>query len=101
MGGCFVKTGRNWTKEEIHAAVIRGPHHSDLEEESIAHFPDEAKGKVASNQSRLMCYKTFKGDLPTKMKVSPIAAIPHKSKLFRSILDLSFSLKFTPHGHVP
>ena len=34
------------------------------------------------------------------MKVSPIAAIPHKSKSFRSILDLSFSLKLTPHGRV-
>ena len=35
------------------------------------------------------------------MKVSPIAEIPHKSKSFRSILDLSFSLKLTPHGRVP
>ena len=34
------------------------------------------------------------------MKVSPIAAIPHKSKAFRSILDLSFSLKLTAHGRV-
>ena len=39
--------------------------------------------------------------MPTKMKVSPIAATPHKSKSFRSILDLSFSLKLTPHGRVP
>ena len=35
------------------------------------------------------------------MKVSPIAAIPHNSKAFRSIMYLSFSLKLTPHGHVP
>ena len=35
------------------------------------------------------------------MKVSPIAAIPHKSKSFRSILDLSFSLKLNPCGCVP
>ena len=34
------------------------------------------------------------------MKVSPIAAIPHKSKEFISILDLSFSLKLTPHRRV-
>ena len=34
------------------------------------------------------------------MKVSPIAEIPHKSKAFRSILDLSFSLKLTPPGRV-
>ena len=29
-GGCLVKTGRNWTKEEIHKEVMRGPHESDL-----------------------------------------------------------------------
>ena len=31
-GGCHVKTDRNWTKEEIHAAVMRGPHESALAE---------------------------------------------------------------------
>ena len=56
---------------------------------------------MALNQERLVCYKSFKGDFPTKMKVSPIVAIPHKSKSFRSILDLSFSLKLTTHGRVP
>ena len=67
---------------------MRGPHESDLVEEAISHFTAEAKEKVASNQARLVCYKMFKGDLPTKMKISPIAEIPHKSKAFRSILDL-------------
>ena len=33
--------------------------------------------------------------------MSLIDAIPHKSKAFRSILDLLFSLKLTPHGRVP
>ena len=42
-GGCPVKTGRNWTKEDIHAAVMRGPHESALAEEEIAHFTAEAK----------------------------------------------------------
>ena len=32
--------------------------------------------------------------------VSPLSAIPHKSKAFRMILDLSFSLKLTPKGRV-
>ena len=36
--GCPVKTGRNWTKEDIHAAVMRGPHESALAEEAISHF---------------------------------------------------------------
>ena len=42
-GGCPVKTGRNWNKEEIHSAVMRGPHGSILAEEAIAHFSAEAK----------------------------------------------------------
>ena len=56
---------------------------------------------MALNQAPLVYYKIFKGDLTTKMKVSPIETIPHKSKSFISILDLSFSLKLTPHGRVP
>ena len=52
--GCPVNTGRNWTKEEIHAAVMMGPHESALAEEEISHFAAEAKGKVASNQARLV-----------------------------------------------
>ena len=76
--GCPLKTGQDWTKEDINAAVMRGPHESALSEEVIA----------ASNQARLVCYKTFKGDFPAKMKVSQIAEIRHKSKAFRSILDL-------------
>ena len=99
--GCPVKIGRNWTKEEINAEVMRGPHESALPEEAIAHFAAKAKEKAASNQACLVCYKNFKGDFPTKMKVSPISAIPHKSKALRSILDLSFSLKLTPRGGVP
>ena len=79
---------------------MRDPHESYLAEEAIAHFAAEAKERVASNQARLVCYKTFKGGFPTKMKVSPIEEIPHKSKAFRSILDLSFSLKLTPNRRV-
>ena len=44
--GCPVKTGRNWTKEDINMSVMRGPRESDLSEEAISHFADEAKGKV-------------------------------------------------------
>ena len=35
------------------------------------------------------------------MKVSPISAIPQKSKVFISIMDLSFLLKLTPYGQAP
>ena len=41
--GCPVKTGLNWTKEEINAAVMRVPQKSNLSEEAISHFVAEAK----------------------------------------------------------
>ena len=71
---------------------MRGTHDSSLAEEVISHFAAEAKIKVASNQARLVCFENFKGNFPTKMKVSPISEIPHQSKSFISIQDLSFSL---------
>ena len=80
---------------------MRGPHESYLSKEAISHFATESKEKVASNQAHLVYYENFKDNFPTKMKVSPISEIPHKSKAFRLILDLSFSLKLTPHGQVP
>ena len=69
MGGCPVKTGRNCTKKEIHAAVMRGPRESALAEEAISYFTAESKEKAASNQASLVCYEILKGNLPTKMKV--------------------------------
>ena len=42
-GGCPLKTGRNWTKEEIHAAVMMVTHDSAFSEEAIAHFAAGAK----------------------------------------------------------
>ena len=41
--GCPVKTGRDWTKEEINAAVMRDTHEPALSKEAIANFAAEAK----------------------------------------------------------
>ena len=78
-----------------------GPHVSDLADKAIAHFYAESKGKLASNWACLVLYDEIKDNIPTQMKMSPIASIPHKSKAFILILDLSFLLKLIPHGRVP
>ncbi len=44
-------------------------------------------------QARIVEWDKIKDNPPTQMKVLPIAAIPHKSKAFRLILDLSFLLR--------
>ena len=99
--GCLVKTGRNWLKEEIRAAVMRGPHESALSKKDIANLVATAKLKMDTKQSRLVWYQLINYKLPEQMKVPSIAEITHKYKAFRSIIDLAFSLWLIPQGWFP
>jgi hypothetical protein len=92
MYGCPAKTGKPWTKAEIWEAVKQGPHVSVLWVEALEHFKEALK-KVATGQATIVYWDTIKDNPPPQMKVSPVAAIPHKSKVFRLILDLSFLLR--------
>jgi hypothetical protein len=89
---CPTKTGQPWTKEEMWAAVDRGPHWSSLSPAAVAHFAAEAAEKVRTKQGRIVSGDEIKDDPPCQLKISLIAAILHKSKAYRSILDLSFRL---------
>jgi hypothetical protein len=99
--GCPTKTGKEWTLCEITQAVERGPHQSALSPEALEHFRIEANDKVIKGQARLVAWDTIRKNPPPQLKVSPIAAIPHKSKAFRSILDLSFSLRLQCGATLP
>jgi len=99
--GCPTRTGQPWTKEEMWEAVERGPHRSALSDEALTHFAGEALDKVNAGQSKIVLWDTIKDNPPTQLKISPIAAIPHKSRGYRSILDLSFSLKLKNGGIRP
>lgn len=96
--GCPAMTGKEWTRAEMTAAIARGPHESALSPEAIAHFKDEVKEKVACGQARVVNWEDIKHNPPPQLKISPIAAIPHKSKAFQSILDLSFRLRLDGGG---
>ena len=98
--GCPAQTGRDWTKLEMAAAIRRGPHASALAPEAIEHFRLEATEKVALGQAKIVLWDDIKDNPPAQLKISPIAAIPHKSKAFRSILDLSFRLRLEDGGVV-
>jgi hypothetical protein len=88
--GCSTMTGQAWTRKQIKAAIKRGPHQSSLSDKALKHFATEAKDKVALKQARIVSWDSIKENLPKELKILPIAAIPHKLKAFRSILDLSF-----------
>jgi hypothetical protein len=90
--------GNPWTKEEIWEAVRQEPHQSALSPEAITHFAKEAAEKVHTKQAHIVAWDDIKDNPPRELKFSPIAAIPHTSKAFWSILDLSFWLKLKNGG---
>ena len=97
--GCPTQIGKpSWLKEEMWEAVTRGPHSSAQSPKVIAHFKAEAAGKVRTNQAWLVLWDSIKDNPPKELKISPIAAIPHKSKDYRSILDLSYCLRLKNGG---
>ena len=80
--GCPTRTGKPWTKDMMWEAVDQGPHQSSLSLEAIAHFSEESAAKVAAGQATLVLWDEIKDNPPPQLKISPIAAIPHKSKAF-------------------
>jgi len=96
--GCPVMPGRDWTFEEIEAAVLRGPHVSALEPDAIQQLAEELEHKVRIGQARIVEWDSIKHDPPKHLKVSPLAMIPHKSRKYRAILDLSFGLRLKNGG---
>jgi hypothetical protein len=97
--GCPTMTGEPWTIDQMTKAVERGPHISATTPEALAHFEQEIAEKVKSGQARTLLWDDIKLNPPQQLKISPIAAIPHKSKPYRSILDLSFSLALQDGTH--
>ena len=91
--GCPTNCGPNWSQEHIEAALRRGPHPSALSNDAKEALYQETQDKVNSGYARVVKYGDIKADLPKKLKISPVAMIPHKSRKFRTILDLSFRLR--------
>ena len=91
--GCPVDCGRDWTIEEMQAAIEKGPHISALDPVAITALRAETLERVAEGLCRRVPWNTIKENPPPNLKISPLAAIPHKSRSFRMILDLSYELK--------
>lgn len=101
MGGCPVKTGRPWTIAEMQCAIDRGPHRSALDPDAISQLREEVAAKVKANQARIVDWNDIKHDPPPQLKVSPISMVPHKSRRFRTILDLSFAIRLEDGSRIP
>lgn len=91
--GCPADCGADWTREQIEAAIRRGPHPSAMNPDAKEALFAETDDKVANGYAKVIRYGDIKKHLPAKLKISPVAMIPHKSRSFRTILDLSFRLR--------
>ena len=64
-----------------------------MKPEAMQAFKDEVNKKLSKNQVRIISWDDVKNDPPKQLKVSPMAQIPHKSRAYRTLLDLSHELK--------
>ena len=94
IDGCPVDCGTNWTQQQIEAAIQRGPHISAKLPAARQALISEAHEKVKGGYATIITYASIKHALPPKLKISPVAMIPHKSRLYRCILDLSFNINY-------
>ena len=93
VNGCPVDCGANWSIQRIEAAIRRGAHPSAKDARAAKAFRDEALARAAEKCVQIILWKQLKAKgVPKNLKVSPIAAIPHKLREFRMILDLAFAL---------
>ena len=98
--GCPVNTGRNWTVAEMQSAIDKGPHSSALDPAAILQAKEELDDKVKSGQARVVLWDDIKNNPPEKLKISPFAMIPHKSRGFRGLLDLSFPVTMVDRDYL-
>ena len=91
--GCPVDCGPDWDEEQLIAALEYGAHPSAKIPEALKCLIAEAETKVKNGFAKIVTWREIKNKIPEKMKVSPVAMIPHKSRAFRGILDLSFYVR--------
>jgi hypothetical protein len=81
-------TGDQWHMEFLEAAIRKGAHQSEMVLEVAEKLRTETLEKVEQQCTCLVRWANIKDNPLRNLKVSPISAIPHKSRLFRMILDL-------------
>ena len=91
--GCPVDIGEDWSVEHIITALKRGPHISAKKKQAALHLRAETKQKVQEGYAKIIKWSDIKDNIPPNIKISPVAMIPHKSRSYRTIIDLSFQLR--------
>ena len=91
--GCLILVGRDWNPNEMEPSVTKFPHSSALVDDAILQIQVEAQEKPAQGFATIVRWDDIKHYPPSNLKISLLEMIPHKSRKYRVILDLSFALK--------
>lgn len=91
--GCTVDCGEPWTLDRIEKAIERGAHTSAKEKAAADYAWAEAEEKASKGYCTIYRWSDLRENHPRDLKISPLAAIPHKSRAYRLLLDLSFGIK--------
>ncbi|KAG7352982.1 hypothetical protein IV203_009030 [Nitzschia inconspicua] len=95
INGCPTTCGPNWTLHQLNAYLTYGNHSSTHTPLATQAIQAETNEKVKAGICEAVPWSQIRLTNPPTLKVSPLAAIPHKTRRFRLIHDLSFSL---PHS---
>ena len=79
--------------DDLEEAIEVGLHVSALDPEVMKQLQLEVKGKEALGQAKVVLWEDIKKNPPKALKISHITMIPHKSRKFRAVLDLSYIIK--------
>jgi hypothetical protein len=81
--GCPVNCRPDWDITKILLLMWRGPHQSlSKGKDAIRQLRAKTKEKMAHGYTRVVKWGDIKNHIPPKLKISPVAMIPHKSKRF-------------------
>ena len=75
-----MRTGKPWTRDEMQAAVEKRPHVSALIPEAMEQFAAGVAKKERQGQCRVVLWDNIKANPPEQLKISLLAAVPHKSR---------------------
>jgi len=90
--GCRVNCGKNWSVEQLEAAVEKDPHIKKQDKVAVEYAWSEALEKQKEGYCDIIKWSKLRKNYPPQLKISPIVAILHKSHPFRIIQDLSFGV---------
>ena len=84
--------GPDCAKSHLDVMIERGPHKSARRKKAIKQPQDKTVDKIKHKYAQVVRWGDINNNIPLKLKISLVTMIPHNSKAFRFILDLSFML---------